>query len=267
MGFSSDLPFSIKEPFTKCVNWSEDRKLELLNDLVSIIVNNVTFGIGMVVHRADYNRVLAEEPELVPMALGMPYAFCAFRCFESGVDWATQNRSPDPINYVFEEGDQYSDQIFKTHSFFSKYRHLQRRYRLGSLTFDPKRNTSLQAADLLTWEINREFFRQYYPEPEYAYTRNTLVALVQRIPNDYKHYSEPDLRGYLQYVVKKNGKFFLMNIPDTVAEGIASGARGSKLRDTLCKSRTVHVCALCRRCRFRQLQRDRTIAWQTIRSA
>jgi hypothetical protein len=100
---------------------------------------------------------------------------------------------------------------------------MKRRYWLGSLTFDPKKNTSLQAADLLTWELNREFYRTYYPEPEYAYTRDSLVALIQRIPGDYRSYGESELRAYMQDVVaadKDKRKFFLMNIPDSVAEGI-----------------------------------------------
>jgi hypothetical protein len=208
-----------KEPFQKCANWSESRRLELLHDLISITANNVTYGIGMAVHRADYNRVLSEEPIVVERALGSPYAFCAFRCFETGVDWSMKHRSPDPINYIFAQGDQYWEQIDATHRFLCSSYWLGRRYWLGSLTFDPKRNTSLQAADLLTWELNREFYRQYYPEPEYAYSRDTLVALMERVDGLYKSYTEDDFRGYIQDLMRKRKKkFFIMNVPADIEE-------------------------------------------------
>jgi hypothetical protein len=208
-----------KESFQKCATWSDDRKNEFLSDLISITANNVTYGIGMAVHRADYNRVFSEEPIVVERALGSPYAFCAFRCFETGVDWSKKHRSIDPINYIFERGDQYWEQIDATHRFLCSSYWLGRRYWLGSLTFEPKRNTSLQAADLLTWELNREFYRQYYPEPEYAYSRNTLVALMERVDGLYKSYSEDDFRGYIQDLMRKDKKkFFIMNVPADIEE-------------------------------------------------
>lgn len=219
-----------KDIFEKCANWSENRKLELLQDLISIITNNVTFGIGMAVHRADYERVLGDEPEVVHRGLGSPYAFCAFRCFESGADWSIQHRSPEPINYVFEKGDlpAHTKQIIDTHDFLSKIYPLMRRYWLGSLTFDPKENTALQAADLLTWELNREHYRQYYPEPKYAYTRPTLVALMQRIGGDYRGYHEDDLRAYMGDIMDKKKtkpRFGIINIPADVAQAVLEGIK------------------------------------------
>jgi hypothetical protein len=225
--------------FEKCAKWSEKRKLGLLEDLISIIANNVTYGIGMAVYRADYDRVLSEEPEVVHMALGSPYAFCAFRCFESGADWSIKNRSPEPINYVFEQGDQHSDQIFNTHHFICNYEPLRRRYWLGSLLFDPKKNTSLQAADLLTWELNREYYRQDYPEPEYAYSRPTLVALMERIDGDYRNYGEDELKGYLQDFIKKTGKFFMVNVPEKIAKTVERRLNERQVRDR--EVRTLNV--------------------------
>lgn len=201
--------------FEKCATWDETRKLELLEDLISIIANNVTYGIGMAVHRADYNRIVGEEPE-APALLGSPYAFCAFRCFESGTDWSIKARSRDAISYVFEQGDQDHEQIRNTHAFICKHEGLKQKYRMGSLTFDPGDNTPLQAADMLTWELNREMYRQLYPEPEYAYTRDTLVALMARIEGVYKHYGEDELKGYLQDFIRKE-RTFIFNIPERIA--------------------------------------------------
>src|SRR5205807_6019613 len=96
--------------FQKCKKWDESRKLAFLNDLIKITINNVTFAIGMAVHRADYDKVMSEEPE-AKNALGHPFAFCAFRCFESGADWSIKHRSREAINYTFERGDLGEDQV------------------------------------------------------------------------------------------------------------------------------------------------------------
>jgi hypothetical protein len=42
---------------------------------------------------------------------------------------------------------------------------------------------------------------------------------AQRIDGIYKHYNKGDLKGYLRdFLKKKKDKFFLINIPDTIAE-------------------------------------------------
>lgn len=201
--------------FGKCATWSEERKLGLLKDLISIIANNVAYGIGMIVHRADYKQFLSDEPHM-PVVLGQPYAFCSFRCFESGADWLKKAGSNDKINYIFELGDQYYEQIHTTHAFICRHEPLNQVFRLGSLTFAPGNNTPLQAADMLAWELNREFYRQLYREPQYAYTRDTLVALMRGIEGDYRHYGLAELRGYFDDVIEKR-RLFIMNIPESLA--------------------------------------------------
>ena len=202
--------------FQKCAKWSDERKVRLLEDLISIITNNVSFGIGMVVHRADYKQFLSEEPHM-HVALGRPYAFCAFRCFESGADWLKKNGSSETISYIFERGDQYHEQVNYTHAFIYNNKRLNRRFRLGSLTFAPGDHSPLQAADLLAWVMNREFYRQLYPEPEYAYTRDTLVALMTRVDGDYRHYGVTELREYFEDVMKKQ-RLFIINIPENFVD-------------------------------------------------
>jgi len=202
--------------FEKCAKWGEERKLGLLKDLISTIANNVAYGIGMVVHRADYKQFLSDEPHM-PVVLGQPYAFCSFRCFESGADWLKKVGSNDSINYTFEQGDQYSEQILTTHTFICRHARLNQRFRLGSLTFAPGHHRPLQAADMLAWELNREFYRQLYPEPEYAYTRDTLVALIRGVGGDYRQYGLTELRGYFEDVIKKRSLFIINLLRDKAA--------------------------------------------------
>jgi hypothetical protein len=212
--------------FEKCLKWSENRKINFLKDLSDIIIPNVTYAIGMAVHRADYNKVLAEEPDALHSGLGSPYAFCAFRCFESGADWSIKHRSPEPINYIFERGDQHAEQVNGTHSFLCEFEPMRRRFWLGSLTFEPKCNTSLQAADLLTWALNRELYHQEYPEPGYAYLRPTLTNLLGSVDNMYKGYYEDDLRGYLDDLFKRpEGKFFIINVPTAIRQAVVDDVR------------------------------------------
>lgn len=212
--------------FQKCKTWSDDQKITFLNDLISIIVNNVTFAIGMAVHRADYDKVLKEEPEAIHNALASPYAFCAFRCIESGADWSNKHRSRETINYIFEQGDPHAKQLCQTYSFLCEFEAVRRRLRLGSFTFEPKGNTSLEAADLITWALNRELYHQLYPEPEYEFIRPTLTNFLASVDNMYKGYYEKDLRSYLRDLMdkktrdrnKKKGRFVIINVPDSIRQ-------------------------------------------------
>lgn len=201
-----------RHAFQKCAKWSKEQRQGFLDDLVSIIANNVSFGIGMALHRADWKTFLAEEPHM-PVALGQPYAFCAFRCFESGADWLKKNKLKGTINYIFERGDTHYDQVDATHAFIHRHERLKQRYRLGSLTAEPVDHSPLQAADLLAWEINSEFYRQLYPEPGQEYTRDTLAALMMRVDGDYRHYGLDELRGYFDDVIKKKQGGFILNVP------------------------------------------------------
>ncbi len=111
-----------------------------------------------------------------------------------------------------------NEQVDNTHAFICRHERLNRRYRLGSLTFAPDiLYTPLQAADILAWELNREFYRQLYPEPEYAYTRNELVALMTRADGDYRHYGAMELRGYFEDVIKKKQGGFILNVPERLS--------------------------------------------------
>lgn len=215
--------------FQKCKKWSLEQRLKFLNDLISIIINNVTFAIGMSVRRADYNRVLDEMPDEVHDALGGPYPFCVYRCFESGTDWSKEHRSRDAINYILESGDPDAQQVDETHRFLSRLRPLARYLRVGSLTFEPKVNTSLQAADLLAWALNWHHFQEDYKEPEYEDMRPALTRLLGSVDNMYKAYYEDDLRGYLADMIKRaklKGKkgsppFFIINVPEKIANEVA----------------------------------------------
>jgi hypothetical protein len=196
--------------FKKRNEWPKERRDALIQDLIKIIGYNMTYGLGMVVFRADYDRVIAREPQ-VATVLGSPYAFCSFRCFESAVDWARRAKYRESIKYVFESGDGFKHQVQDTHTFICNQDSLREFYKFsGSLTFDDGVKTRpLQAADILAWELNKELYRRLYPDEKRPYTRNSLTVLME-IPGDYKEYTEADLTGYLQDFVEKRGRFLVV---------------------------------------------------------
>ena len=199
--------------FKKRDEWPKERRDSLIQDLIKIISNNVLYGLGMVVFRADYDQVITIEPQAA-IVLGSPYAFCAFRCFESGVDWARRTKYDESIKYIFESGDEFKHQIQDTHTFICSQDRLREFYKFSSsLTFeDGVKVRPLQAADILAWELNKELYRRIYPDEKRPYTRNSLTALFE-IPGDYKEYVEADLKDYLQDFTERKGRFLVVVPP------------------------------------------------------
>lgn len=206
-----------RDIFEKCKNWTQERRDKLVSDLAWIIFGNVTYGLGMAVFRQDYQEVINQLP-IAAKVLGTPYAFCSYRCIESGTDWASRAKSNDAIRYIFERGDPGCNEVLNTHTFMCKSETLRERYRIsaGSLTFeDGVKTRPLQAADLLAWEMGAEYKRRFYPEPEAPYTRDSLACLMS-IPGDYKEYPKADLEQYLdQFVSEQRG--FLIPVPHNIA--------------------------------------------------
>jgi hypothetical protein len=201
--------------------WTKERRDCLIKDLIQIISGNVVYGLAMAVMRADYDRVKGEVLG-AGQVLGSPFAFCAFRCFESGVDWAKKAKYKDSIKYVFEDGDEYKHEVLNTHTFICRQDGLREFYRFGgpgTLAFEPKPEDvrALQAADILAYETHKEIRRRVFKE--HPYSRNSLVALQQQIPGDYREYVEEDLRGYLQDFSEKR-KNFIVSVPARLAHKV-----------------------------------------------
>lgn len=193
---------------------TDKERADLIPRLIGIISANVIYGLGMAVLRADYDRLMAEEPQ-AGKVLGSPYAFCAFRCFESATDWAIDANYNESIRYVFEDSDEFKHQVMDTHTFICKHDALREKYRFlgGSLTFeDGKKSKPLQAADILAWEMNRELNRRAYPNEDYPYTRNSMMALFE-IGGDYKSYTEEELREYLRDFAEDRRPFLIVVPP------------------------------------------------------
>jgi hypothetical protein len=198
-------------------NLKDEERAKLIPRLINIISANVIYGLGMSVLRADYDRVIKEQPD-ARQVLGSPYAFCAFRCFEAATDWAIAAKYQDSIKYVFEYGDESQNEVLTTHRFICQHDKLRGKYRFldGSLTFEKSSDngteiTPFQAADMLCWELNREEYRWSYPREGFPYTRNSLMALFQ-IQGEYKYYTEEELREYLQDWTEKRREF-IVHVP------------------------------------------------------
>jgi hypothetical protein len=184
-------------------DWPKEKRDRLITDLIQIISNNVIYGVGMAIVRADYNKVIEALP-IVRKFFGSPYTFCSIRCFETGVDWARAAKYDETIKYIFESGDEHQHEVLAAHTSICKDDKRREFYRfgVGSLTFeDGARVRPLQAADILAHELYKEMGRQVYPNKQYPYTRESM-AVLHSISGTYKHYNEEDLMGYLEDAVK-----------------------------------------------------------------
>lgn len=176
--------------------WPKERRDALYQDLIRIIYGNVTYGIGMAVRRADYDRVIGAIP-LARKVFGSPYTFCSYMCLMTGRDWAQGANYKDSIKYIFEDGDEFISEALDAHTRACKEDNTREFYNfsVGGLTFeDGMKVRPLQAADILAYELYREEKRKLYSD--ITYTRNSGMILFT-IPGEYKYYAEEDIMGYL----------------------------------------------------------------------
>jgi hypothetical protein len=144
----SDLE-NFQGEFTEAKGWNPSRRTELVRKLHSIIKTSTYSAVAAAVVKDDFNAVM---PSWVKHLFGGAYGWCAFMCVLAMRGWCTERHHSDPIAWVFESGTAGAPEIGEMFQAL-QLPELRALYRISSVTFDGKELKSLQAADLVAYEI------------------------------------------------------------------------------------------------------------------
>jgi hypothetical protein len=169
--------------------WSKDRKEATLRRAFSIIRGRVAYGVGVGVLLSAYQSVVVRKglAELV----GGPLRLCMLQVYEQLRQWTTAREVTDPVSYFVENGTDRRP-LVEVHAQEMPKRELL----IGPLSFVPKSNVAVQAADIIAYESWKHF------ENRRAFgilraIRRSALRLTQDIPHGLTCLGKSELRNAL----------------------------------------------------------------------
>jgi len=171
---------------------NEDRRRQFLERLVGIIANHIAAWIGVCVSQKDYDAAdrIYQLREFL-----QPYPLCGVACIERAHIWRkTKNLDYMPMEYIFEEGDEYSGQLSeRVRQDFGKYP----LFRPKIITADSSIErpvTPLQIGDFAAYEIGK-FYSLIDPDVNRLFEKfRASFRLLGNIPQQWGQLEEQAIR-------------------------------------------------------------------------
>jgi hypothetical protein len=188
--------------------WPDERKNELITELVGIVGRGAMCQIGHAIPKHDWNAVVDAR---VKQHIGGPFAVCLNVCLRHALQWLPADLAPEErVGVVFDQGTQADTRhLLWAYGLEQRIRQEHGDHRLGPLQFDDKRSCPpLQAAD-----IPALLHYQYVRDKDYAAgrVRQVYERLAQRFGQKnvrMSYMSEASLRDYVAHtegILKKFG--------------------------------------------------------------
>lgn len=152
-------------------HWTEARKVSFLQELLVILNKTYLRGFSASVIVDDYNAL----EDKYKFAFGKPHVIGFTKCLKLIEEWTNKINLQEPIHYVFEQGanDNKTLQRLYVELLNSKTR---KRFRIDGFSFQPKKLTPLQAADILAYETRKDICHRYKENvPE---MRKPLLSII-----------------------------------------------------------------------------------------
>lgn len=182
-------------------DWTEEMRQARLGRLLDIIGNTVIASYGVSLSKKTF------ESSFSPRAkrwVGSPYSFAALHCFLlASIDCDTIEGDVQAA-YIFEDGAKGKGEILKAYDFLTKIPNGKDVTRVLSLRFEDKRNfVPLQAADILAWELYRDYPNQVSHTQDSQSIPNQRMPfhLFYQLPNRrWKYFSETEISQFAPIV-------------------------------------------------------------------
>jgi len=136
-------------------DWSNEKRLAVIDDLVSIINAHNVYGIGAGLVKFDYNEVVLNgdvlaEGLLLEHQWRRPYYLAFQHCLVNAVSKMAALPVDEKLAVVFDRQREFSAHASALYEQLREDPRWDRRHRLGSLSFEAKTTAiPLQAADML----------------------------------------------------------------------------------------------------------------------
>lgn len=171
----------------------------LMFSLVKLISIRTSQGIACVINKKDYNE---EVPAELSSEVGGPYFLCANLCLESIREWAEGRSHTDPINFAFEKGAEYGGQVREAFERVKKKRpDFAQKYRIGEVAFLEKRSAPVQAADLLAYEVWKDYCNDLSGKPR---RQRWPLGEMPNVPIALTTLDRPELRRRVDRVAQRS---------------------------------------------------------------
>lgn len=176
--------------------WSELKRQKLLGKLLRIVATTHPFPVGAIVSLDDYRSFSLEDREL----MGDPYHFCLMGCVYLPA-WRTENDPPDVrVAIVFSEQSEFKSMAgLLLEDFNRKYPAAKR---FDQPVFQSMKTVEpLQAADIIAYELYKEFERRRYrpqDKQRYGYMELMKVALRSYTIMPFIYHTRDTLAGFIR---------------------------------------------------------------------
>jgi len=175
------------------VGWkaNETRRREFLLRLAQIIVDHVACWIGVCVSQKDYDAAdsIYQLHEFL-----QPYPLCGLTCLELAHKWQKIHRLEYlPMEYVFEDGDEYSDQLWRqVKTDFGRYPLFRKKLPDKPSAEEP--STPLQVGDFAAYEIGK-FYTTIDPIRNQLFGKfRESFRLIESLPQQWGQLEETAIR-------------------------------------------------------------------------
>ena len=178
--------------FEKGWKRNEKRRREVFTRLTQIVVDHVGCWVGASVSQQAY---AAADRIYQLREYAQPFTVCGLTCVGLAHKWQIgQHLDYLPMEYVFEEGDQYAGQFWqRCNDWYGKYPIFREKRDDNATAEEPV--TPLQVADIAAYEIGK-FYKTVDPAAEMLFqTFRASFTLLGNIPHHWGSLEELTLRA------------------------------------------------------------------------
>lgn len=126
---------------------------ELFTELAYVINRYKIHSVAVTLDHEQYNKKLCDKKKKEVSLYALCFMLCAHQCFAM----AQFNHYYGRMAFLIEEGNEFAEHVRRAHAGMIQMRKEGRIYISdGSLTFEPKELSPLQAADIIAWGVRRK---------------------------------------------------------------------------------------------------------------
>jgi hypothetical protein len=183
--------------------WSNEKRIQFLRRLHSIIKKRVFAGFAVSVVLSDYEEIMNDE---VRAYFGNHHQFVTIACLQYISNWLRAQNYKENVAYFFESGSGFDADVERLLRDIINDERLSDRYLIRSCSIVNKRNLApLQAADIVAYEVNKAHAREVGDDKTRPIRRSVINLRLPSV-NEWYYFTKKELlekiedareRGYL----------------------------------------------------------------------